>query len=98
LSLSKRGAHNRRKQNRTKRGANFSRHLSFAWRDRSLARIARAGRFMRLGWRYHWVIRTFRNHAAVSFSQCTGALSVSQGSVFGDRSPRPGDLERCALL
>jgi hypothetical protein len=39
--LSKRGAHNRRKQNHTKLGANFSRHRSFAWRDRSLTKHTR---------------------------------------------------------
>ena len=41
------------------------------------------GRFMRLGWRYHGLIRTFRNHAAASFSQCTSAFRIRQGSVFG---------------
>ena len=36
---------------------------------------------MRLGWRYQQMIRTFKNHAAAAFSQCTGAFPMSQGSV-----------------
>ena len=59
--------------------------ISCCWGDCSLGQLSRPGRFMRLGWRYQPVIRTFRNHAAVSFSQCTGGLSASQGRVFGRR-------------
>jgi hypothetical protein len=55
----------------------------FAWRSRPLQVRAYPGRFMRLGWRYRLLIRTFRNHAAAAFSQFTGALSASQGNVPG---------------
>ena len=67
-----------------------------AWCDRPLRQRAGLGRFMRLGWRYHQMIRTFRNHAAVSFSQCTGALSASQGSVLAWKTVSP-ETSRNAL-
>jgi hypothetical protein len=85
LALGDDSGHGQDQQNHTNFIYDISSHLLFALLGCSLKQHARPGRFMRLGWRYQQMIRTFRNHAAASSSQCTGAPSVSQGSVFGLR-------------
>lgn len=79
LRAPERGAQRQSHQNYTKLIAGFSRH-PYAYLARRSPATEGPGRLMRLGWRYLQLIRTFRNHAAAAFPQCTGALSSSQGN------------------